>query len=167
MIPSADIRELRTDVELNDCVELLRAAFGTVAQEFGLTEESAPTNAAFTTRENLVRHLQGGMRLFGLICDSTLIGCVAIRRSKLKEPVYYIERLAVLPEKRHHGNGDTLLSFALKHIALIGGKVASIGMMDSNEILKEWYKSKGFIQHDCRRIEGLPFKVCYMSKKVR
>jgi len=43
-----------------------------------------------------------------------------------------------------------------------GGTTASIGLMDNNAKLKEWYLSKGFAQHDCRRIAGLPFKVLYV-----
>jgi diamine N-acetyltransferase len=164
MVPT--VRELRSQEELLDCVCLLRAAFGTVATEFGLSEESAATNAAFTTLENLSRHLQNGMTLYGLFLDSSLAGCVAIKRAKSNDTVYYIERLAVVPEMRHRGHGGQLLSFALERIRQRGGAVASIGMMDNNIRLKRWYNLKGFVQHDCRRVEHLPFKVCFMSMEL-
>jgi diamine N-acetyltransferase len=165
---SADstIRELHSEEELHNCVTLLRASFGTVAHEFGLTEASASTNAAFTTQDNLKRHVEKGLRLYGMFCASSLVGCIAIKRSKLEEPIFYVERLAVAPERRHRGYGDQLLSFALERIRLSGGTIASIGVMDNNEILKTWYLSKGFTQHDCRRIAHLPFKVCFMSRNV-
>ena len=142
-------------------------AFRTVAEDFGLTEESAPTNAAFTTFENLSRHLQNGLILYGMFVESGHVGCVAIKQAKADQVVYYVERLAVAPEKRHRGYGGQLMSFAIELILERGGTTASIGLMDNNEILKKWYRSKGFSQHDRRRVEHLPFKVCFMSLDVR
>ena len=166
MKQSLTIKELHSEEELPGCVDLLRAAFGTVAAEFGLTEQSAPTNAAFTTLENLVRHLKVGMSLYGMSCGASLAGCVAIKESKAEKSVFFIERLAVAPDKRHRGYGARLLSFALNQIRKSGGTVASIGLMDNNEKLKKWYVKNGFVQHDCRRIAHLPFKVCFMSRNV-
>jgi ribosomal protein S18 acetylase RimI-like enzyme len=163
MLPLSSIKQLRSEDELLECVRLLRSAFGTVARDFGLTEESAPTNAAFTTLENLQAHLQRGMTLFGTYCAFSLVGCVAVKKSKGDELVFYIERLAVSPEKRHRGLGGQLLLFAIETIRRNGGRTASIGVMDNNDRLKEWYRSKGFVQHDCRRVAHLPFKVCFMS----
>ena len=157
------LRELQSEEDLQLCVELLRAAFVTVAEEFGLTEKSAPTNAAFTILENLNRHIQDNMNLYGMFCDSKLVGCIAIKISKSDDTVFYIERLAVDPAQRHLSYGSKLLSFAIEQIRRRGGTVASIGLMDNNERLKKWYQSKGFVQHDCRNIAHLPFKVCYMS----
>jgi diamine N-acetyltransferase len=160
-VPS--IRELRSEEDLPGCVDLLRAAFGTVARDFGLTEETAPTNAAFTTIENLQRHLRSGMSLYGMFSAASLVGCVAIKRSKADESVFFVERLAVAPEKRCQGNGGRLLSFAVELIRRSGGRCASIGVMDTNHRLKKWYTSRGFVRHDTRRIAHLPFKVCFMS----
>jgi diamine N-acetyltransferase len=167
MLSVSPIRELRSEEELLRCVDLLRAAFGTVARDFFLTEQSAPTNAAFTTLENLHRHLQNGMALYGVFCGALLVGCVAIKKSKWDERVFHIERLAVSPEKRHRGYGEQLLSFAVELIRENGGTTASIGVMDNNDRLKNWYRSKGFVQHDCRRIEHLSFRVCFMSMDLR
>ena len=161
------IKELHSEEELLRCVDLLRAAFGTVARDFGLTEESAPTNAAFTTLENLQKHLQKGMTIYGMFCDASLVGCTAIKRSKGDGAVFYIERLAVAPEKRHRGYGGQLLSFAFGRIRENGGSTASIGLMDNNDRLKKWYSAKGFVQHDCRKIAHLPFRVCFMSMDLR
>jgi diamine N-acetyltransferase len=167
MLTGPVITEVRSDEELLRCVDLLRTAFGTVAREYGLTEQSAPTSAAFTTIENLSRHQKDGLTLYGMFCDGLLIGCVATKKAKANGLVFYIERLAVAPEKRHRGYGGQLLSFALESIRGNGGTTASIGLMDNNEILKKWYRSKGFVQHDRRNIGHLPFKVCYMSMDLR
>jgi diamine N-acetyltransferase len=166
MLHVPTIRDLRSEDDLAACVNLLRSAFGTVAKDFGLTEISAPTNAAFTTLDNLRTHVQNGLAFYGMFGDASLIGCVAIKQSKADKSIFYIERLAVAPEDRHRGHGAKLLSFACGRILARGGKTASIGLMDNNERLKQWYKSKGFAQHDCRRIEHLPFKVCFMSRDL-
>jgi diamine N-acetyltransferase len=157
------MKELRSEEELTMCADLLRAAFETVARDFALTEGSAPTNAAFTTLENLKRHVRNRMALYGMFSGASLVGCVAIKKSKGNESVFYIERLAVAPEKRHRGLGEQLLSFAFEQIRNSGGRTASIGLMDNNERLKKWYGLKGFVQHDRRDIAHLPFKVCFMS----
>ena len=160
------VKQLDSEAELLRCVDLLRAAFASVAKDFGFTEESAPTNAAFTTLENLQANLRGGLALYGLFLESSLIGCVAIKKSKADGTVFYIERLAVLPEKRHSGHGRFLMQFALNTIRQLGGRIASIGVIDDNARLKAWYLLQGFRQHDCRRFEHLPFRVCFMSKDL-
>ena len=99
--------------------------------------------------------------------ESQLVGCVAIKQAKADGAVYYIERLAVVPDKRQRGYGGQLLSFAIEHILERGGTTASIGLMDNNDKLKKWYGSKGLVQHDRRRVEHLPFKVCFMSLQVK
>jgi diamine N-acetyltransferase len=165
--PDQDIRKLGTTEELRACVSLLRASFGTVAREFGLTEENAPTNAAFTTLENLQRHIEDGMEIHGMLRAGVLAGCVAIKRAKSRNGVYLVERLAVLPGFRHRGFGASLLSYALGRIQENGGTAASIGLIDENRRLKEWYQSKGFIQQECRRVAHLPFKVCFMTLDLR
>jgi len=160
------IRQLHSEEDFLSCVQLLRSAFGTVAKDFSLTEATAPTNAAFTTLDNMRIHVQSGLSFYGMFREDTLIGCVAIKHSKGDNAVLYIERLAVAPQERHRGYGEQLLFYAFELIRAKGGKTASIGLMDNNDRLKEWYKSKGFVQHDCRRIEHLPFKVCFMSMDV-
>jgi ribosomal protein S18 acetylase RimI-like enzyme len=160
------LRELRSEEDLQECASLLRAAFGTVAKDFGLTEKTAPTNAAFTTLENLTRHMDSGLTLYGMFVASGLVGCVAIKQAKADESVYFIERLAVAPEQRHRGYGGQLLSFATERILEKGGTTASIGLMDNNDRLKKWYGSKGFVQRERRKVKHLPFKVCFMSMEV-
>ena len=166
MEESACIRALEGPGDLAACVSLLRAAFGTVAQELGLTEESAPTNAAFTTLANLEAHVRDGLDLFGLYTGPGITGCVAVKRAKAGNGLWYIERLAVAPGLRHRGYGSRLLSFALAEIARRGGSVASVGLIDANERLKVWYLSKGFAVRERRRILRLPFAVCTMSIAV-
>jgi ribosomal protein S18 acetylase RimI-like enzyme len=126
----------------------------------------APTNPAFVTESKLKEYLTEPVVLYGMFYDGILIGCVAVEKSRRDDQVYYIERLAVAPEQRHQGFGDQLLCYAFDRIRESGGRVASIGLMDNHEVLKQWYITKGFVQTSCRAIEHLPFDVCFMSKDL-
>ena len=57
--PSTWTIRLLSERDIDDCVRLLREAFGTVARDFGLTETLVPTNAAFSTNEGLRRISRG------------------------------------------------------------------------------------------------------------
>jgi hypothetical protein len=46
------------------------------------------------------------------------------------------------------------------------GKKVSVGIIDENLVLKNWYRDYGFVQTDIRRFEHLPFVVCFMEKEL-
>jgi diamine N-acetyltransferase len=87
-----------------------------VADEFGLTKENAPTNAAFITLNQLHDYMKKELVLFGLIKNDAIIGCVAVEKARDNDGTYVIERLAVLPEERHKGYGKILLDHAITMI---------------------------------------------------
>lgn len=160
------IRLLCSDRDVEDCARLLRESFATVAGEYGLTEELVPMNAAFTTVEKLRVFLERPVLLYGLLVEDVLIGCVAIQPVRGSKRDFSIERLAVSPGCRHQGHGGRLLSHACDSIRKRGAERALLGMMDTNKVLKEWYKSKGFRQIECRTFSHLPFRVCTMCKNL-
>ena len=160
------IREIQSDTEYAELTGVLRKSFDTVAKEYGLTERNAPTNPAFMTLEKLKKYMTKQVILFGLFKEGRIVGCVAVEPSKNQDDVYYIERLAVIPEERHHGYGSSLLSYAMETIREKGASTASIGIINENRVLKEWYRSKGFTEDACKRFSHLPFEVCFMSKEV-
>jgi len=47
-----------------------------------------------------------------------------------------------------------------------GGHEASIGIMNQNKPLKDWYLGQGFVERECKRFDHLPFEVCFMSKSI-
>ncbi len=159
------IKELLTELEFTDCVQLIRSAYSTVTNEFNITEANAPTNPAFITIDRLKEYLKKKVKLFGLFLNKALVGCIAVESSNDKN-IYYIERLAVNPNHRHYGYGSNLLNYAFKFIRDNNGTVASLGLMDNNIVLKEWYKSKGFIETGTKDFPHLPFRVCFMSKTL-
>lgn len=160
------IKKVENDVEIIKCQEIIRNSFITVADDFGLTVNNAPTNPAFITYENLQKSIEKGMELYIKYENNDAVGCVGIQRSSSNKEIYYIERLAVLPEKRHLGIGKSLLDFAFYEVNKRKGKEISIGIIDENKVLKKWYIEYGFIEKETKIYEHLPFTVCLMIKKV-
>jgi ribosomal protein S18 acetylase RimI-like enzyme len=160
------IKEIRTDEDIEGCVRVIRKAFKTVADEFGLTERTAPTNPAFITFGKLKQSLNQGTHLFGLVKNKQVIGCIAVERSDKDKRIFFIERLAVLPKARHRGQGTELMDFACSYIKSRGGKTVSIGIINENIILKTWYMAYGFKEISTKRFEHLPFTVCFLEKSI-
>jgi len=158
-----EIKEITTDDQIAQSVEVIREAFGTVAREFKLTRENAPTHPFFSTREQLFE-LHNKMAFFGLYLDSVQVGFVAIE--KAEGGTYYLGRLAVKPGFRHRGYGRQLTEFVIDYVKSQGGLKVALGMIDSQTVLKDWYKSLGFVQTGTKQFEHLPFVVCFMEKSV-
>jgi GNAT superfamily N-acetyltransferase len=158
------IREILENDALEESVNVLRAAFLTVADDFNLTPENCPTNPAFVTVDRLVRLKEKGARFFGLYEGNRQIGFVAVERAS--DSVYYMEKLAVLPEFRHRGHGKRLVDFVDEYVRGQEGTRISIGIMDGNIVLKEWYKTHGYVETNMRQFRHLPFTVCFMEKTV-
>ena len=157
---------VQTEAEIHECARVIACSFGTVATDFGLTANNAPTNPAFVTPAKLRDYLKKPVMLYGLVCDEAMIGCVAIEKSKREPNTFYIERLAVVPPQRHKGYGKVLIDFAIDLIRKAGGREASIGIMNQNKPLKDWYLGQGFVERECKRFEHLPFEVCFMAKPI-
>ncbi|MBP8084113.1 MAG: GNAT family N-acetyltransferase [Spirochaetes bacterium] len=161
-----NFKQLTARNEFADALSVLNRSFKTVADEFGFTKENAPTNAAFMTLDKLIETTREGVSLFGLFENGVLVGTVALEKAKDNPEIYYLERLSVLPEKRHCGYGKKLLDFAKKQAALEKAKKISIGTIDSNVILKSWYIEYGFRETMIKSYDHLPFKVCFMELNI-
>lgn len=157
-----EIHDIETLVE---SVAVIRQAFQTVADDLSLTETNAPSNPAFMTVERLQEAKDKGVIMFGLYDGGRQIGFAALE--KAKDGVYYLERLAVLPSERHKGYGKTLMDFAFDYVTKQGGTMISIGIINENTILKDWYVAYGFVETSTRTFEHLPFTVCFMSKDMK
>ncbi len=158
-----EIKEIAGEEELEQSISIIREAFRTVAQEFNLTQESAPTHPFFSTREQLIE-LRKKAAFFGLYAKETQAGFVAVE--KAEGGTFFLGRLAVIPTLRHHGYGTMLVSFVLDYVKKQGGVKVALGMIDSHTVLKDWYKSFGFIETGTKQFDHLPFVVCFMEKVV-
>lgn len=159
------IKAVKDDNDIRKCVDTIKDSFITVANEFKLTPQNAPTNPAFITYEKLKQSIDKGTVLYGLSENDAIVGCVAVEKSR-EEAKYYIERLSVLPDWRHKGNGRNLLDFAFEKIREMGGKNVSIAIIDENKVLKNWYFNYGFKEIGVKKFDHLPFTVCFMEKLI-
>jgi diamine N-acetyltransferase len=158
------IREIDDEKELIQSVPIIREAFGTVARELNLTETNCPTNPAFTDLEKLKAMKEKGVKLFGLFLNKSQVGFVAIE--KAGESLFYMERLAVLPEFRHSGFGKKLMDFVFEYVKKENGAKVSIGVVNENTILKKWYQNYGFVEISLKKYNHLPFTVCIMEMDI-
>jgi GNAT superfamily N-acetyltransferase len=158
------IREIDSENELKNSARVIRSAFRTVALELNLIRENNPTHPSFMTTGRLKEDRNRDVKFFGLFLEDGQIGFIAIERADAA--LYYIERLAVLPEYRHRGYGKKLMEFAFEYIRANGGTKVSIGIINEQIILKNWYKGLGFEEMSTREFAHLPFTVCFMEKVI-
>ena len=147
--------------ELPVCLEVIHRSFQTVADEFGLTKENCPTNGAFMPVERLMDDYEKGMRMFALFHEGEMAGYMQLEQKG--GDLVKLEKLAVLPQYRHLGFGKELLDFAKGKAKELGAGKLTLGMIDENTRLKNWYLANGFVSIETKVIPNLPFTVGYME----
>lgn len=157
------ITELRSGGDLERCARVIRGAFATVAEDMRLTRETAPTHPSFIRLDKVRSSFLSGAVYFGLRLRGRMIGCVAVEKA---ENCCYIERLSVLPGFRRRGYGLALVEHAIGHARKAGAARASVGIIDTQRTLKDWYVSMGFEVKESRVCDHLPFAVCIMEKEI-
>lgn len=159
-----EIKEIATDEEFEDCVKVIRNSFITVAEEFNLTRQNAPTNPAYIDIEALLKMKENGVKMYGGYYESELIAFAVIE--KANDDIYYLEKLCVIPTYRHHGYGEQLIKFVFNTVRSKGGKKVCIGIINDNAILKKWYMKNDFSETMRKTFSHLPFEVCSMEKLI-
>lgn len=140
---------------------IVRKSFKTVALDFGLTRQNCPTHPSFITNVQLFALYKKGLVFIGGFLNAEQVGFVAVEKA---DPLlYYMEKLAVIPTERHHRYGCKLVEFVIEYVQAHDGKKISIGVIDEQTVLKEWYKNIGFKEASNRKFAHLPFTVCYME----
>jgi len=157
------IRELRNE-EVPLAAGIIRRAFATVAEDFGLTEENCAMHPTFFTEEQLQGEIERGLHMFLLEEGGSPVGVVGLRR--LEDGTTALERLAVLPEYRHQGYGMQLVEFICRHASEAGSEKVSLQIIDEHAMLKDWYTRLGFNAIEVRQFPHLPFNVCFMEKAL-
>lgn len=159
------IKEIDSETDLQTSLTVIQTAFATVAEEFNLTRENAPTNGAFIDFKRLKMEKDKGIKMYGAFREQQ-IGFMAIEKAAAGAGVFYLEKLAVLPEYRHQGYGKLLLDFAFDYVRAQKGERVQIGIIDENMRLKNWYTAYGFIESGLKKFDHLPFTVCFLEKRV-
>lgn len=158
------IKEIKSETDMHISADIISQAYKCIAIEFNLTKDNCPTHAAFMTVQRLKGMRAKGVKLFGLFVGEKQIGFISTE--KASDEIFYIMKLAVLPEYRGKSYGKKLMDFAFNEIKEADGKIISIGIIDENEKRKSWYKDLGFIEVKKEKYSHLPFMVCYMEKNL-
>ncbi len=146
---------------LADCLDVIHRSFKTVADEFSLTNENCPTNGAFMPYARLKNDYQNGDYMYAFYAEHEIVGFVQL--SKKETNVFELEKLAVLPDHRHNGYGKQLIDFARNKVKEFGGRKITIGIIEENEQLKNWYLTNDFIHTGTKVFPHLPFTVGFME----
>ena len=157
------IKQITPDA-LAQCANVIRQAFSTVADEFGLSLENCPTNAAFMTKARLDTDLHKGNMMYGLYTDGALAGFVQLQ--KKSDARYELKNISVLPLYRHAGYGTMLLDHAAGCVRSLGGTRIDIGIIEENTVLKNWYLQYGFVHDGTTVLQHLPFTVGFMHLQL-
>jgi N-acetylglutamate synthase-like GNAT family acetyltransferase len=143
---------------------IIRKSFRDVAVKFGLTPENCPKHPSNCTDDWITNDFARGVIYYLLELNGLPVGCVAIE--KATNDLCYLERLAVLPEKRCKGFGNQLAHQVLDTARAWGTKSISIGIIAEQTDLKMWYQKIGFKEGETKEFSHLPFCVCFMTYEI-
>ena len=141
--------------------DVIRRSFATVAEDFSWTKDNAPTFTAFIMDDRLHSKIKGGYYPYGYFTDGKLSGFFSL--TEMDDAVYELNNLAVLPEYRHLGYGKALLDFCKAKVREFGGNKITIGIVEENIRLKNWYAANGFIHTGTKKFEHQPFTAGFME----
>ncbi len=148
------------------CVKLIKDSFSTVAKEFGITEDNAPSYVAFTTtEEKLLKQFNDGRLMF--VCEGEsgqIIGYYSLAR--ISDTECELNNLCVAPDFRHNGIGKMLFELAEKTAKDNNFKLITFSIVEENTMLKEWYKKLGAEHIGTRKFNFFPFTCGYMRKDI-
>jgi GNAT superfamily N-acetyltransferase len=149
----------RKDIAL--LTDIIRGSFRDVAERFGLTKENCPKHASNCEADWIEKDMNRGVIYLILEDESQTSGCVAWERPS--DELIYLERLAVLPDKRKRGFGKALIDYVFEEAKQAGARSVNIGIIAAQTELKKWYQKTGFIEGDTREFAHLPFLVTFMN----
>jgi N-acetylglutamate synthase-like GNAT family acetyltransferase len=153
-----------TPKDIGTLAETIRRSFQDAAKRFNLTQENAPRHPSNCTEDWIQKDMERGVTYYALENENIVAGCVALEQAN--PDVCYLERLAVLPDKRRHGFGKALVTHVLSEAKLLGAKRVNIGIIADQNELKNWYKGIGFMEGESKEFPHLPFRVTFMSYEV-
>ena len=150
--------------DLPMAVDVIRASFATVAEEFGLTEENCPRHTGFATNlTKLQQHFNEGALMYGLFENKQLVGYVSLKKIKDSDfNAFTLNNLSVLPKYRHKGYGKQLLDFCKDKVKELQGGRIEISLNADSTVLKNWYIANGFTLVNQTRLEAFPFDIGFM-----
>ena len=149
---------------IDECAEVIRESFLTVAEEFNITKENAPRYVAFAIDNNkLSQQLENGTEIYAYFIDGNVAGVYSL--SKYQNECE-ISNLCVLPKYRHRGIGKALLVYAFNRAKELDCQRITISIVAENKVLKSWYEKYGFVTTHTKKYDFFPFTCEYMEKVI-
>jgi ribosomal protein S18 acetylase RimI-like enzyme len=150
------------DIDL--LADLIRRSFKDVAERFGLTPENCPKHPSNYTSDWVKRDLDRGVAYWIAEINGEPFGSVGME--KPNADMFYLERLAVLPNHRNRGHGKILVDHVLEQAGQDGAKRVGIAIIANQGELKAWYQKIGFIEGETKTFEHLPFRVTFLTLEI-
>jgi RimJ/RimL family protein N-acetyltransferase len=149
--------------DLLSCLEVFHCGYETVAIEFGLTEENCPDRGRASLPFNkLVSEFEKGTLMFGYFLENKIVGFLGLKIDD--NGVCKLNDIIILLEYRQKGYGKELLEFCKIKAFELGANKISLGMIDDNQKLKNWYIKNGFINVGFKKYDKAPFTVGFMER---
>ena len=159
------IREMEME-EIPECVNVIRTAFKTVADELGFTRENAPRFTAFATDDTRLQYqfLVEHKPMYVYLHEGKIVGYYSL--AMLENGSVELNNLSVLPEFRHLGIGEKLVKDAIEKAKSFDKEKMELGIVEENKKLRMWYESLGFIHTGTKKFDFFPFTCGYMEIKL-
>lgn len=142
------------------CGEVIRKAFTPVAARFGITCENTPRHTSFIADETLLDQYNAGRAMYKLTDGGEICGYFSIN---VRDGMYELDNLAVLPERQGAGFGSQMVRFAFDEARKIGASELFIGVIDEYTELKIWYGKLGFQYLGSKKFPGFCFTAGFMK----
>ncbi len=150
--------------QLDTCLNIIHKSFQTVADDMNFTKENCSSHTAFMPLEKLLNQFENGNPMLLYEYNNKIVGYFSL---SINDDSVELNNLSVLPEYRHLGIGKKLINYAVDYSKnTLGVNKIKIGIVEENAILKEWYKSLGFVHTGTREFEHLPFTVGFMELEL-
>ena len=152
--------------DIIECVNVIIESFKTVAEEFCFTIENAPGFTAFSTTEEKIKKqlIEEHRPMYAFFDQGTIVGYYSLLLQEKNE--CELNNLCVLPTYRHKKVGEELLKHAFGVALKMGCVKINIGIVEENQILRNWYETHGFLHVGTQKYDFFPFTCGYMEKNL-
>lgn len=154
------------EMDIAECVNLIKSSFLTVAEQFGFTEENAPRFTAFATTDDRLRWqlLVEHRPMYAFWSGDMIVGYYSLQLSD--DNTCELSNLCVSPKYRHKGIGEELVKHAFHMAKELNRQKMNIGIVEENTILRKWYEELGFVHVGTKKFDFFPFTCGYMKKEL-
>ena len=148
------------------CLDVIRCAFATVADELGFRSDTHPAFPAYWAPDRFAAARARDGLLLVAEREHTILGCCFAGASRQDPGSWHLKRLSGLPQARHQGVGASLVDAAARRTAAAGGRSLRLQIVASNQRLAAWYLTLGFRLVSTHTPPTRPFAVADFERPV-